>query len=332
MAGPFYFAWADADELTFGEGHVRNDEEILSFTINHDEGDFSSLDITIINPRVGLLAPGRKLWAWLSYQKPGEVVPIFFGRLVGVPEDLDQEQVKLAFIARPEDYDAQKAAVAATKRVAPYWDPIWFSLDTVDDPNNVLESRPELWHVDRTSLNVTTSNLLVGEDDTISIDEDQAFYDSLRISYGQPPVRSVTMTATVSWTQNAAGALGGVAPPTVQTYTGAGLEKNWPKSGHNVGGGWKVLSGSATRVGDVRTPALGWFTYATWPYSGKYSGDTFATKMAGDQYVFISPPGELYVWWSSTPIPLTRAPLPDSFNSLLQIPMWTMACNLTLSY
>ena len=333
MAGPFFFAWADAGELAFGPQHVRNDEEILSFTISHDEGDFPSLDITIINPRVGLLAPGRKVWAWLSYQKPGgDVVPLYFGRLVGVPEDLDQELVKLAFVARPEDFEEQKAAVAETLKVRPYWDPIWFSPDTVDDPDNVLETRPELWHIDRTSLQVTTSNILVGEDGTLSIEEDEAFYDSLRISYDQAPVRSVTMTATVSWTQNAAGALPNIVPATIQTYTGAGLEKNWPKSGHDVGGGWKVLAGSATRRGDVRTPALGWFTYATWPFSGKYSGDTFSTKMPGDAYIFISDPSPIYMWWSSTPIPRSPAPYPNAFNEILQVPLWTLSCNLQLSY
>jgi len=333
VAGPFFFAWADAGELSFGPAHVRDDEEILSFTILHHEGDFPSLDITIINPRVGLLAPGRKVWAWLSYQKPGaDVVPLFFGRLVGVPEDLDQELVKLAFVARPEDFEEQKAAVAETLKVGPYWDPIWFSPDTADDPDNVLESRPELWHIDRTSLQVSTSNILVGEDGTLSIEEDQAFYDSLRINYDQAPVRSATMTATVTWTQNAAGALPNIVPPTIQSFTGAGLEKNWPKSGHDVGGGWKVLAGSATRRGDVRTPALGWFTYATWPFSGKYSGDTFSTKMPGDAYIFISDPSPIYMWWSGTPIPRSPAPYPNAFNEILQVPLWTLSCDLQLSY
>jgi hypothetical protein len=195
-----------------------------------------------------------------------------------------------------------------------------------------LESRPELWHIDRTSLKVTTSNILVGEDGTLSVGEDEAFYNSLRVFYEQPPVRSVTMTATVSWTQNAAGALPNIAPTTIQTYTGAGLEKNWPKSGHSVGGGWKVLTGSATRVGDVRTPALGWYTYDTWPYTGQFSADTFTTKMPGDQYVFIASDYDLYMWTSHTPFRVQSGPYPNAFNSILQIPRWTLRADLTLAY
>jgi hypothetical protein len=42
VAGPFFFAWTDAGDLDFGPEHVRNDEEILSFTISHDEGNFPS--------------------------------------------------------------------------------------------------------------------------------------------------------------------------------------------------------------------------------------------------------------------------------------------------
>jgi hypothetical protein len=346
MSGPWFFAWADADETAFGPEHIRTDELILSVDISHSEGDFPSLDIVIINPRIGLLAPGRKLWAWLSYDRtgvphPGEsedgsegghfanVVPLFFGRLVGVPEDLDHEQVKLALIARPLDYEAQRAAVAESKKVAPYWDPIWFSPDKIDDPDNILESRPELWHIDRTTLEVTTSNILVGEDGTLAVGEDEAFYDSLRVSYGQAPVRSVTMTATVSWTQNAAGNIGNIAG-SVQTFTGKGLESSWPKSGTDIGGGWKVETGSATRVGDNRKPQLGYYAYQTFPPSGSGKGDTFSSKHAGDAYIFIAPPAQLLFF--GRPMDLDPGPSPNKLNSVLQVPRWTLSCNLTPAY
>ena len=95
MPGPFFFAWADATETTFGPEHQVEDEEVFSFRVEHAEGEFARLSIDIKNPRIGLLAPARKTWAWLSWNNGTEVIPLFFGRLVGVPSDLHQEIVTL---------------------------------------------------------------------------------------------------------------------------------------------------------------------------------------------------------------------------------------------
>ena len=63
----FHFAWVDASEAAFGPEHLIEDEKVLSIAIEHSEGDFPSLSIVIRNPRIGLLAPARKTWAWLSH-------------------------------------------------------------------------------------------------------------------------------------------------------------------------------------------------------------------------------------------------------------------------
>ena len=108
---------------TFGPQHHVEDEEVFAFRVDHAEGEFASLSIEIRNPRIGLLAPARKTWAWLSWNNGTAVIPLFFGRLVGVPSDLHQEMVTLAFTARPADYNAQKLALAETLKVAPYLGP-----------------------------------------------------------------------------------------------------------------------------------------------------------------------------------------------------------------
>ena len=62
----------------------------------------------IRNPRIGLLAPARRIWGWLSWDTGATIVALFFGRLVGVPSDLHQEVVTLTFTARPADYNARR--------------------------------------------------------------------------------------------------------------------------------------------------------------------------------------------------------------------------------
>ncbi|MBR0876876.1 hypothetical protein JQ608_06630 [Bradyrhizobium liaoningense] len=256
LEGPFYFAWVNPDEGTFGAEHMRVDEDIFDFVIDHSEGDFATLSITVENPKIGFLAPGRKLWAWFAYNKAfdataseatlSNAVPMFFGRLVGMPDDLDAETVALQFIARPADFAAQKAALAEVMKVAPYWDPIWFSEEARNDPDSVLESRPMVWAIDRTSLEVSASDITNGEDGTITFDEDRVFYDSVRVSYDGSPLRTVNVTATVSWAQVASGEVdissycGHGAAYSIVTYTGDKLPDNWPKPGASFDGGWKV--------------------------------------------------------------------------------------------
>jgi hypothetical protein len=70
----FNFAWVDASETTFDPSvHNREDEDVFGFTVEHSEGDFAGLEIEIRNPRVGLLAPARKVHAFLSYNTGSEI-------------------------------------------------------------------------------------------------------------------------------------------------------------------------------------------------------------------------------------------------------------------
>ena len=113
MPGPFYFAWVDAANTTFdSEVHAVEDESVYAFDLSQEEGDFAKLSLAIRNPRVGLLNPGRNVWAWLSYDSGSGIEPLFFGRLVGIPTSLFEDICTLDFIARPSDYVAQKDALA----------------------------------------------------------------------------------------------------------------------------------------------------------------------------------------------------------------------------
>ena len=251
---------------------LRMDEQIISLVITQEEGNFATLEIEIRNPARGLLTPGRQIWCWLSWDDgTGNVIPLFHGRLVGVPADLAGEVVRLEFIAKPNDYAAQKETLAEAMRVLPYWDPIWLS-DKVFDADTVLETRSQLWHVDRVSLAVTASDIIAGEDGTLQIGEGQHSYDQLEVSYGQPPMTSIAMTGTVSWIQQGDGDLDltqtlfdafkqAGSPyryPLIATLTGDGHKSTWPAAGRVVGSGWKVSDSSSP------------LTEATWVQIYKY--------------------------------------------------------------
>src|SRR5690606_35108731 len=127
MAGPFYFRWSDSTDHPWEPSYAVEDEDDYSFDLTHSAGDFPVLEVLIRNPKVGLLANSRQQWAWLSYQKPGEgsATPLFFGRILGVPQSIQNDLIRVTFVARPSDYEEQKEALAETLRVLPFFDPIW---------------------------------------------------------------------------------------------------------------------------------------------------------------------------------------------------------------
>ena len=240
----FYLAWVDATDA-FAPEHVREDEDVFAFTVSQTEGDFASLEIDIRNPRVGLLSAGRKQWAWLSWDNGSEVVPLFFGRLVGMPDNIHQEIVKLIFTARPIDFGAQKEALAASLRVPPFWEPIFIEDSKLDDPDAVLEARTALWHIDRVTHALTTSDILVGEDGIEEFLASEVPYDSVQTRMGQQPLRSVLVDAQVQWDQASKGELDFIRNASFSTFSVGTLASDWPTAGTSIGGGWTVASGSA---------------------------------------------------------------------------------------
>ncbi|MFL9499235.1 hypothetical protein ACJMQP_04175 [Rhodopseudomonas palustris] len=268
----YFFAWAGEDETQFNPArHVREDELIFSYELTQAEGDFAHLNVTVRNPRIGLLAPGREVWAWfgitpdLDSDEP-EGTPMFFGRLLSTPTELSAEVVSLQFVGQPVDYEERKAEAAERLKVAPYWDSIWFSPDTVGDPDNVLESRPALWHVDPVTHEVTASDIITGEGGTITVDESVAFDDGMNVAVGQSPTRRVDVTATITWDQVAEGDIN-IFSRAFDTYTGDGLVANWPKSGASIGGGWSVGYAAAKRVDDHGQDMWTYDTYGILGYS-----------------------------------------------------------------
>lgn len=250
----FFMAWT-TEGAGFDSSMLREDESVFAFEIIHEEADFPSLRLDLKNPKVGLLAAGRNQWIWFSWRDPasGEIVPLFHGRLIGIPEDLHDEVVRLQFVARPSDYIAWKNVVAEGLKVRPFWDAIWIS-EGDTDPDTVLEARPAAWHIDRVSLAVTASDTIIGEDGTLAITADDHFYDALKVSYGDTPLRRVDVTGTVTWTQQGSDVVDitrqvydqfrfAGSPyefPMVSSFTGDGLLGDWPAAGDSIGGGWSM--------------------------------------------------------------------------------------------
>lgn len=247
----FYLAWVNNGNTTFGPTHYVEDEKFYAWKLEHQEENAAKLTLVIKNPRVGLLSASRKQWAWFSYRRPDNVVvPLFHGRLLGVPDDLEQNMLQIVLVGIPIDIEAQKEALALSLRVLPYFDPAFINPDLLDDADTALTGRTVVWHVGRTDKTVTVSDLLNGEDGIVVFGPGDHFYDGLSITHSGEALRQVNVEATVNWNQIAEGNVditraingafrtAGSGGQTISTFTGEGLQKDWRFLDDPIGGGW----------------------------------------------------------------------------------------------
>ncbi len=264
----FYFARVASSETTFNASHERYDENVFAFTIEHREGECATLSVTLRNPRVGPLS--QPLWAWLSWNDGMSVTPLFFGRLVGIPDMQGSasgfaETLVLTYVAKPIDFAAQRRALAESLAVLPEYDPIFIdenlridALTGTGDVNTALEARSARWQCSRGEdglpLVVSYSDICIGEDGTEvfeSMTGAPACIDpaSVNLSISGTPLDSVTVKASVPWKQDMTDApaidLGSWSIP---TYTGEALVSSWPKQGASISGGWAAAQSSAVDV------------------------------------------------------------------------------------
>jgi hypothetical protein len=300
--------------------HLRFDEDVLGFEIAQSEGDFATLTVDVKNNGAGLLATGRNLWCWLSIAGDPDPVPLFNGRLIGTPRLAAAEVMQLQFLARPDDYNQQKLALAEDMKVLPFWDPVWLATQQ-DNPDTVLETYSALWHTDRITLEVTTSDIIEGEAGTWTVGEDQAFYDNFSMAFGDGgPLRQVSVSGTVSWEQTGEGNID-ITPSlfhafgdasglnrlfsdldgtrwhkyltkgaVIYTLNGSGIKSSWPQPGTSIGAGWEVAPGvddndkSLSFIKDAASP-IGWLQPRVYnlTYVGPPPGDTTGIQRSPEE-------------------------------------------------
>ena len=280
--GPFYFAWVDPEETAFDpDAHNREDEQIVQFSCEHTEGDFAALSIDIKNRRdgLGLLRASHKKWAWLSWYNGSEIVPLFFGRMIGAPTNINKEVVTLQLIARPANFTALKEALAETLKVRPFYDPVWLRPEALADPDTVLEARSALWAIDRVNHTLSASDILSGEDGIEVFTADEVPYDNVDTTINQAPLRSVSVDAFINWTQGATGVID-MGTKLFRSYTGGSLLNDWPKPGAGMGSGWSCESSFVTDVWGVKDAVNATYTYNYQNKEDKHeNGDTMTSNV-----------------------------------------------------
>jgi hypothetical protein len=334
--GPFYFHYVIDSAVAFSEACYTLDEAIFAFSIQHDESQIPTLEIEIANPGVGLLSAGRKQWAWFSYWNGSTVVPLFFGRLDGIPSDLFRQVIKIKFRARAPDYISKKQALAETLKISPYYDPVLLDDAHRSDLEAILEGWSATPHVDRTTLAWSISDILLGEDGTVVFDGDTAFYDSLEFRVDQPPFTAIRLDLTAQWSQTSAGGSIKLGPFNIKTYTGQSLMNEWPKAGASIGGGWTAQASTFLDIHGISTAQTISTSYS-WHNAGKThsEGDTMSLSVSQSQPYFSAP----YIQILLTQVIKNGGIIdgegdPNGYvhETYLWVPEWTIQASLDLQY
>jgi hypothetical protein len=270
--------------------------------MSQEEGQFANLELQVRNPRTPLL--GGLIWLWFSYSVDTDpAVPLFFGRLVGIPQNIFEERVTLQFVARPLDYSAQKEAVAEALRVLPHFDRAFIDEQHREDPDVVLEAYPRAWHIDRVTHEVDTSDVLIAEDGVLDLAAVDLLYRGFAVDLNQIPLTAVSIDATLNWTQIAKGEVSLTAHivdnwPNEENY-GPGIitsftlqPDDWPKPFGGLGDNWTVADASCAPQHDLQPISTtdGLTLRINW---GTGAGTTTTSVTNNDQSLKVVPPGSI---------------------------------------
>lgn len=250
IAGPFYLAMVAKTETTFNSSHHRMDEYVFSAKRILLEGEKPKLELVIENPRVGLLSAMRKQWCWFSWYDGSSVVPLFFGRIVGVPANVESETLTVTFIAWPANYKKQLQNVAEPLKIPPFHDPLFIDVAKRDDPMTIFESQSKMVCVDPVTGVVSASDILDAEDGNLDFTQNDHFYKSMHITVGTVPKTAIHVDMSVSWNQSARGYLN-LGDNLITSYTGDGIISEWPKPLSQIAPGLTVFSSLAHDVNNI---------------------------------------------------------------------------------
>ncbi len=240
-----YFAYLGPSEAFNGSTHARDDEEIVSWSVKGDEGDFPVASIGITWRESSYLAFGRR--AALSVRAvaedgslTGPVVPVLIGTITALPRGQVGEVVELEILGRSATWESDLAALLAPVAASPlYFDALFHQPGAEKDASAVLEG----WGGTTTWDRVTgLPRLSAWTSGPRTIALANIARTGLREETESAPLRAIVIEATASWQQDAS------VRSTVRWAHGPKLEivgqnaalDAWPKAGVEIGGEWVV--------------------------------------------------------------------------------------------
>lgn len=257
MPGKLYFAEVDPGEPFNPAVHNREDQDILSLTISQDENQFAIAEVEYKNPGSGLLGVSRKKRVFISEEILGVAVLQFSGRIVGYPNDLSGETIKVTYIAQPDGWETVQKDFFDTLKVAPYYSDLFVSESRRDIEGDILAGYSSLIYWDRIDETIKLSDIIEGSE-LVNIGEN-FFYNTLRTQLGDPPLQKIDLNVEAQWQQYGVGEVdvgsaitatftNSVTSAQINTLTPLAFEDGW--KGVRIPTGYTILKNKLTVTAD----------------------------------------------------------------------------------
>lgn len=262
----FFFTWTDPQHQLKLDEVTKTDLDVLDFSITQREGEIALCQLTI--PLKSNLPQNQ--YAVLFVEIEGRRTPLFRGRLMELPLQINDWQQRIELFAMPIDAQAQLDTIRGQIQQTSEWDELFVDEHLREDPVEVLESIPSLfcWHP--VTHQMVLSDLFKGRIER-KYDEKQILQNSLAIKIANLPKPYINVSLVAEWIQEAQGEInlfpliekefeGGK----INTLTAKGMLSSWPKTGQLLGrSGYSVVGSSLVSFVSGTTGVLGLYPKIT---------------------------------------------------------------------
>lgn len=240
----FFFKWAHPTEILDLNNVDKTDLDIIDFSLIQREGEIALCQLTI--PLTAELKPHQ--YAILFVEIGTKRSPLFKGKLMSLPVQINELQQRIEFFALPVDANAQLEVLRDNIQKSPEWDDLFVDPAQRQDPVEVLEAIPSLfcWHPVTHQVNI--SHLFEGRKQAC-YNTSQILQDSFCVKVTRLPKPYINMSIVAEWIQEATGEIN-VFPliekkftsSKINTLTANGLMASWPRTGQLLGrSGYSVV-------------------------------------------------------------------------------------------
>ena len=256
----FYFAWLNPCESFDATHHARQDESILHFDIDHQEGAVPLLRLTVACALHKQQQAGHRGILW---QKEGDQPHLLFdGTLVANPAEKKEDFLLLVLAAGGAKKESQLENLLNTKKQKRF-DPLLVPPREQDAVDEVLEALCVMPHWDRVTGKVSLTEM--GQE-LERVDMGTSFFgDSLEIRERGRPVSAVRFIVTAEWVQRYDG-VADLSPLIIpeggrgylSTLTPEDLQKRWWRKDYPLQRtGYEILESRLTPVTPPSTGGIG---------------------------------------------------------------------------
>ncbi|WP_032112223.1 hypothetical protein [Candidatus Paracaedibacter symbiosus] len=262
----FFLNWIDVNSLPTGEEITKTDLDILDLVITQREGEIALCQLTV--PLTSPLKQNSQ--AILFVEVEGKRTPLFKGKLMDLPLQINDWQQVIEFYAIPYDAKEKLAQLRDEIQQSGNWDELFIEESSRQDPVEALEATPSLFCWDPVSHAVELSDLFQGRR-IRKYDETQILKDTLSIKIAGLPKPYIKVSVVAEWIQEVRGELnlfpliekhfnGG----RINTLTAKGLISSWPRTGQILGrSGYAVVESRLAPFTPGTTGSLGLYPQMT---------------------------------------------------------------------